>query len=78
MRIDNCSEATEGKPTNITTEKWKETNDNVVVALYLAMEDPILSRVAKKSAKTIWDILIKLYEIKSLQNRILWKRRIYI
>lgn len=78
LRLDNCLAAIEGRPANITDEKWKEMDDNAVANLHLAMEDSVLSRVAEnKTAEEIWDALIKLYEVKSLHNKIFLKRRLY-
>jgi len=78
MRKDNCVTAIEGRPIGITDEKWKEMDDNVVANLHLALADSVLSSIAeKKTAKEIWDALTKLYEVKSLHNKIFLKRRLY-
>ena len=54
MSKDNCVIAIEGRPTEITDEKWKETNNNAVANLHLALADSALSSVAeKKTAKEI-------------------------
>ena len=77
LRKDNCLDAIDGRPADITDEKWKEMDDNAVANLHLAMADSVLSSIAeKKTAKEIWDTLIKLYEVKSLHNRIFLKRKI--
>ena len=78
LRKDNCLPAIEGRPADITDEKWKEMDDNAVASLHLAMADSVLSSIAeKKTAKEIWDTLIQLYEVKSLHSRIFLKRRLY-
>jgi hypothetical protein len=78
LRKDNCLDAIDGRPADITDQKWKEMDDNAVANLHLAMADSVLSSIAeKKSAKEIWDALIKLYEVKSLHTRIFLKRRLY-
>ena len=42
------------------------------------MADSVLSSVAeKKTAREIWDVLNKLYEVKSLHTRIFLKRKLY-
>jgi len=51
---------------------------NAIANLHLAMTNSVLSSIAeKKSAKEIWDALIKLYKVKSLHTRIFLKRRLY-
>ena len=46
--------------------------------IHLALTDEVLSSVAeKKTAKEIWETLTKLYESKSLHNKIFLKRRLY-
>ena len=78
MRKDNCVTAIEGRPIGITDEKWKEIDDNVVANLHLPLADSVLSSIAeKKTTKEIWDALTKLYEVKSLHNKIFLKRRLY-
>ena len=78
LRKDNCLDAIEGRPTDITDEKWKEMDANAIANLHLAMADSVLSSVVeKKTAKEIWDALVKLYEVKSLHNRIFLKRKLY-
>ena len=58
--------------------KWEEIDDNVVTNLHLSLADEILSNITeKKSAMEIWDMLTKLYEVKSLQTKIFFKRKLY-
>ncbi|KOM55676.1 hypothetical protein LR48_Vigan10g156800 [Vigna angularis] len=78
LRKDNCLDAIEDRRAEISDEKWKEMDDNAVANLHLAMADSVLSSIAeKKTAKEIWDTLIKLYEVKSLHTRIFLKRKLY-
>lgn len=78
LRKDNCLASIEDRTEGISDEKWNEMDNNVVANLHLALADSVLSSVAeKKTAKGIWDVLIKLYEVKSLHNRIFLKRRLY-
>ena len=78
LRKDNCLPAIEGKPTGLDDDKWKEMDDNAIANLHLALADSVLSSVVeKKTAKEIWDALFKLYKVKSFQNRIFLKRRLY-
>nr|KYP42748.1 Retrovirus-related Pol polyprotein from transposon TNT 1-94 [Cajanus cajan] len=78
LRKDNCLKAIEGRPSDITDEKWREMDDNAVANLHLAMADSVLSSIAEKTtAKEIWDTLVKLYEVKSLHTRIFLKRKLY-
>jgi len=58
--------------------KWNEMDGNVIANIHLALADELLLSVAeKKTAKEIWDTLTKLYESKSLYNKIFLKRRLY-
>ncbi|KAF7838803.1 Retrovirus-related Pol polyprotein from transposon TNT 1-94 [Senna tora] len=53
-------------------------DNNAVANLHLALANSVLSSVAeKKTAKEIWDALVKLYEVKSLHTRIFLKRKLY-
>ncbi|KAH9659018.1 hypothetical protein KPL70_023705 [Citrus sinensis] len=62
----------------ITDDKWNEVDGNAISDLHLALADGVLSSVAEKNtAKEIWDTLIKLYEAKSLHNKIFLKRKLY-
>ena len=52
---------------------------NAITNIHIALTDEVLSSVAeKKRAKEIWDTLTKLYEFKSLHNKIFLKQRLYI
>jgi len=65
LRKNNCQDAIDGRPADITNQKWKEMDYNAVANLHVAMAASVLSSIAeKKSAKEIWDALIKLYEVK--------------
>jgi len=78
MRKDNCVATIKGRSVGITNEKWEEMDDKVVANLHLALADSVLSSVAnKKTTKEIWDALTKLYEVKSLHNKIFLKIRLY-
>ncbi|KAH9753523.1 hypothetical protein KPL71_015101 [Citrus sinensis] len=62
----------------ITNDKWNEIDGNAISNLHLALADGVLSSVAEKNtAKEIWDTLTKLYEAKSLHNKIFLKRKLY-
>ncbi|KAK0608343.1 hypothetical protein LWI29_029253 [Acer saccharum] len=51
---------------------------NAVANLHLALTDGVLSSIVeKKTAKETWDTLTRLYEAKSLHNKIFLKRRLY-
>ena len=51
---------------------------NAIVNIYLALADEVLSSMAeKKTTKEIWETLTKLYESKSLHNKIFLKQRLY-
>jgi len=55
LRKDNCLDAIDDRPADITDEKWKEMDDNAVANLHLAMADVVLSSIAeKKTSKEIW------------------------
>ena len=79
LRKNNCFAAIRERPIEITDDdKWNEMDSNVIADLHLALADVMLSNVEeKKKKKEIWDILIKLYEAKSLHNKIFLKRRLY-
>ncbi|PON55894.1 hypothetical protein PanWU01x14_184660, partial [Parasponia andersonii] len=79
LRKDNCLAAIGERPAEITDDKrWDEMDSNVVANLYLALANGVLSSIEeKKSAKEIWDTLTKLYQAKSLHNKIFLKRRLY-
>ncbi|KAH9689341.1 Integrase catalytic domain-containing protein [Citrus sinensis] len=62
----------------ITDDKWNEIDGNAISDLHLALADGVLSSVAEKNtAKEICDTLTKLYEAKSLHNKIFLKRKLY-
>jgi hypothetical protein len=79
LRKDNCLAAIGDRPDEITDDgKWNEMDGNAIANLHLALADGVLSSVAeKKTAKEIWDTLTKLYEAKSLHNKIFLRRRLY-
>ncbi|KAL4324482.1 hypothetical protein GQ457_11G027590 [Hibiscus cannabinus] len=53
-------------------------DENAIADLHLALADEVLSSIEeKKTAKEIWDHLTKLYEAKSLHNKIFLKRKLY-
>ncbi|TYK16527.1 hypothetical protein E5676_scaffold21G003420 [Cucumis melo var. makuwa] len=78
-RKDNCLEAIDKRPAEITDDnKWNEMDGNAMANIHLALADNVLSSIEeKKIAKEIWDHLIKLYEAKSLHNKIFLKRKLY-
>lgn len=51
--------------------------DNAIANLHLTADEIPSSVTEKKTEKEIWDTLTSLYEIKSLHNKIILKRRIY-
>ncbi|KAH9752597.1 hypothetical protein KPL71_014753 [Citrus sinensis] len=62
----------------ITDDKWNEIDGTAISDLHLALVDGVLSSVAEKNtAKEIWNTLTKLYEAKSLHNKIFLKRKLY-
>ena len=79
LKKDNCLAVIGDRLAEITDNvKWNEMDGNVIANIYLALADEVLSSVAeKKTAKEIWDTLKKLYESKSLHNKIFLKRRLY-
>ena len=79
LRKDNCLVAIGERPDEITNDdKWNEMDGNAIANLHLALVDGVLSSVAeKKTAKEIWDTLTKLYEAKSLHNKIFLKRALH-
>ena len=79
LRKDNCLATIGERPNEITDNgKWNEMDGNAIANLHLALADGVLSSVAeKKTAKEIWDTLTKLYEAKSLHNKIFLKRKLY-
>ncbi|KAH9768487.1 Integrase catalytic domain-containing protein [Citrus sinensis] len=78
LRKNNCLTAIGERPMEITDDKWNEVDGNAISDLHLALADGVLSSVAEKNtAKEIWDTLTKLYEAKSLHNKIFLKRKLY-
>ncbi|KAH9647635.1 hypothetical protein KPL70_025262 [Citrus sinensis] len=78
LRKNNCLAAIGEKPMEITDDKWNEVDGNAISDLHLALTDRVLSNVAEKNtAKEIWNTLTKLYEAKSLHNKIFLKRKLY-
>ncbi|KAH9654151.1 hypothetical protein KPL70_027652 [Citrus sinensis] len=78
LRKNNCLAAIGERPMEITDDKWNEIDGNVISDLHLALADGVLSSVAEKNlANEIWDTLTKLYEAKSLHNKIFLKRKLY-
>ena len=75
LRKNNCLTAIGERPMKITDNKWNEVDGNAIFDLHLTLADEVLSRVAEKNrAKEIWDTFTKLYEAKSLHNKIFLKR----
>ncbi|KAH9689185.1 hypothetical protein KPL70_015411 [Citrus sinensis] len=78
LRKNNCLAAIGEKLMEITDDKWNEIDGNAISDLHLALADGVLSSVAEKNTvKEIWDTLTKLYEAKSLHNKIFLKRKLY-
>ena len=78
LRKNNCLAVIGERPMEITDDKWNEVNGNTISDLHLALADGVLSSmVEKNTAKEIWDTLTKLYEAKSLHNKIFLKRKLY-
>lgn len=79
LRKDNCLSAINERSEDFKDDaKWKEMDENAMANFYLALADGVLSSIEeKKSAKEIWDTLTKLYEAKSLYNKIFLKRKLY-
>ncbi|KAA0025122.1 hypothetical protein IC582_001416 [Cucumis melo] len=79
LRKDNCLEAINKRPMKITDDnKWNKMDGNVMTNIHLALDDNVLSSIEeKKTAKEIWDHLKKLYEAKSLHNKIFLERKLY-
>jgi hypothetical protein len=72
LRKDNFLVAISERPADFTDDnKWNEMDGNAIANLHLALADGVLSSIEeKKTAKEIWDHLTKLYEAKSLYNKI--------
>ncbi|GJY36936.1 gag-pol polyprotein [Tanacetum coccineum] len=55
-----------------------EMEDNAIANLHLTLADGVLSSIEeKKTGKDIWDHLARLYEARSLHNKIFLKRKLY-
>ncbi|GKC35545.1 hypothetical protein Tco_1047929 [Tanacetum coccineum] len=79
LRKDKCLAAIGERPAEVTDDnKWDEMDGNAIANLHLALADGVLSSIEeKKTAKDIWDHLARLYEARSLHNRIFLKRKLY-
>ncbi|KAL5772607.1 hypothetical protein ACOSQ2_012531 [Xanthoceras sorbifolium] len=79
LRKDNCLAAISERPVEFTNDnKWNEMDGNAIANLHMALADGVLSSIEeKKTTKEIWDHLTKLYEAKSLHNKIFLKRKLY-
>ena len=79
LRKDNCLAAISKRPEEFTYDnKQNEMDENAVADLHLALADEILSSVKeKKSSKEIQDQPTRLYEVKSIHNKIFLKRKLY-
>ena len=78
LRKNNCLVAIGKRPMKITDNKWNEIDGNAIFYLHLALANGVLSSVAEKNTvKEIWDTLTKLYETKSLHNKIFLKKKLY-
>nr|GFB94514.1 hypothetical protein [Tanacetum cinerariifolium] len=67
------------RPAGVTDDsKWNEIDENAIANLNLALADGVLSSIEeKKIAKDIWNHLARLYEARSLHNKIFLKRKLY-
>ena len=73
----NCLKAIILRPEKITGDKWNEWTA-MQLLIYTWHSDGVLYTVAEeKTVKSIWDTFTKLYETKSLHNKIFLKRRLY-
>nr|GEW52879.1 Gag-Pol polyprotein [Tanacetum cinerariifolium] len=79
LRKDKCLAAITERPAEVTDDsKWDEMDGNAIANLHLALADGVLSsNEEKKTAKDIWDHLARLYEARSLHNKIFLKRKLY-
>ena len=78
LRKNNCLAAIGEKFMEITDDKWNEIDGNAISDLHLALANGVLSSVVEKNTvKKIWDTLIKLYEVKSLHNKIFLNKKLY-
>lgn len=78
LRKENCLAAIDGRPAELTDKAWNDMDGNAMANFHLTLGDNVLSSIEeKKTAKEIWDHLTKLYEGKSLHNKIFLKRKLY-
>ncbi|GKC88599.1 gag-pol polyprotein [Tanacetum coccineum] len=79
LRKDKCLAAIGERPAEVTDDsKWDEMDGNAITNLHLALADGVLSSMEeKKTAKDIWDHLARLYEARTLHNKIFLKRKLY-
>nr|GEU49279.1 Gag-Pol polyprotein [Tanacetum cinerariifolium] len=79
LRNDKCWAAICERPTEVTDDsKWDEMDGNAIANHHLALADGVLSSIEeKKTAKDVWDHLARLYEARSLHNKIFLKRKLY-
>ena len=79
LRKNNCLATIGERSMEMTDDvKWNEMDGNAIADLHMVLANKVLSSVAeKKTAKEIRNTLIKLYEAKSLYNKIFLKRRLY-
>nr|GEW42722.1 retrovirus-related Pol polyprotein from transposon TNT 1-94 [Tanacetum cinerariifolium] len=78
LRKDKCLAAIGERPADVTDDKWEEMDGNAISNLHLALADGVLSSIEeKRTAKEICDHLARLYETRSLHNKIFLKRKLY-
>ena len=78
LNKENCLEAIGERRENVEDRKWEQMDEDVVSSLYLVVVDNILSNILKLQLRNFfWDTLTKLYETKSLHNKIFLKKRLY-
>ncbi|GJZ85213.1 hypothetical protein Tco_0650552 [Tanacetum coccineum] len=79
LRKDKCLAAIGERPAKVTDDsKWDKMDGNAIANLHLALADGVLSSIEeKKTAREIWDHLARLYEARTLHNKIFLKRKLY-
>ncbi|GJX66453.1 hypothetical protein Tco_0300796 [Tanacetum coccineum] len=79
LKKDKCLAAIGERPAEVTDDsKWDEMDGNAIANLHLTLADGVLSSIEeKKTGKDIWDHLARLYEARSLHNKIFLKRKLY-
>ena len=78
LRKNNCLAVIGEISIKVTDDKCNEINGNAISDPHLLFKDRVLSSVIEKTiAKEILDTLTKLYEAKSLYNKIVLKRKLY-